>query len=459
MNHSWKESVKAWLKTGVETKPFHALAVSVGAFTLPVLAYFGHDLVRSELSPCESIFEQTAVSLSTKITFLKTEGEIQIGKQKLADLGERAQMTALNLKTCCTVLNEGKLDPEQFLQCKEKGRSYDTRIEELVALVRASVANKVTEKAAASNKSAPAIRLATAGITGSIKSVAVPKNLSKLIEKKVEAARETSKQFNLQIVQVRKEQAFNKLEVTAPKNVEIAGQESEPNNDVLNTNVIELGKWVTAAVNAPKDLDYYVFTTPKLHRDWMRIEIQNRSTTLEPKVQLYNDKKAAAGGAKNTTAGGDLTYSFVAGPNAKYYLRVSNHYGESRGVYLLRVSPSKAYDAHEPNQDILKAKKVSAGSEVKAAIMDKYDVDYYVFENSGKKGKVTVKLQNRSTSLHPKLNIYGGNKVHMGERHSGTRGADLEHSFEAQPNSKYFVAVSDHYREGAGDYTLTIVTP
>jgi len=258
---------------------------------------------------------------------------------------------------------------------------------------------------------------------------------------------------------VRKEQAFNRLEVAAPENIQISSQEREPNDDVLHTNVIELGKWVTAAVGAPKDADYYVFTAPDVHRDWMRIEIQNRSTTLEPKAQLYNGKKASVGEARNTTAGGDLTYSFVTAPNAKYYLRVSNYYGESRGAYLLRVSPVKAYDAFEPNQDILNARKISPGAEVKAGIMDKHDVDYYMFENTGKKGKLTVKLENRSASLHPKVNIYDGRKAQLSERHSSTGGANLEHSFDAEPGARYFVAVSDHYRDGAGEYTLTIAAP
>ena len=54
-------------------------------------------------------------------------GRLQIGREQLTDLDERAQMAALNLKTCCTVLDAGRLDPEQFLQCKGT-RAYAARL-------------------------------------------------------------------------------------------------------------------------------------------------------------------------------------------------------------------------------------------------------------------------------------------------------------------------------------------
>ena len=93
------------------------------------VAYFSYDYILVRTSPCDSIFRQTKLGLSTKISFLKTEGELKLGREPLTELTERAQMTALNLKTCCTVLEAGKVDPEQFLQCKAKARAYEARVD------------------------------------------------------------------------------------------------------------------------------------------------------------------------------------------------------------------------------------------------------------------------------------------------------------------------------------------
>ena len=128
-------------KTAVKRlwKLFLPLAGVTAALSVMAVLYFGYDLVKGNVSPCESIFQQATVGLSTKIKFLKAEGELKLGPEKVAELSERAQMTALDLKTCCTVLDAGRIDPEQFLSCKSKARSYDARIDDVVALIKASL--------------------------------------------------------------------------------------------------------------------------------------------------------------------------------------------------------------------------------------------------------------------------------------------------------------------------------
>ena len=95
--------------------------------------------MKGKISPCDAIFQQASVGLTAKIHLLKVEGEVQLGRDSVSELDERAQMTALDLKTCCTVLDAGRLDSEQFLQCKAKARTYDARIEDISALVHTAV--------------------------------------------------------------------------------------------------------------------------------------------------------------------------------------------------------------------------------------------------------------------------------------------------------------------------------
>ena len=93
-----------------------------------------------------------------------------------------------------------------------------------------------------------------------------------------------------------------------------------------------LGKWITGSIGAPKDADYFAFTTPETHRDRIRVELQNRSTTLEPRIELFDAEKTSRGELHKTTPGADIAYTFVASPATAYVARVSNYYGESKGV-------------------------------------------------------------------------------------------------------------------------------
>jgi len=423
--------------------PIGTMAAALGFIAI---IYLGYDLAKGSLAPCESIFQQTSVGLSTRISFLKTEGELQIGRDTLTELDDRAKMAALNLKTCCTVLDAGRLDPEQFLQCKDKARSYENHVEEIVALVHKVMEERTTTGSVSTTASAAASALPAAP----------PPSVVPEIKKEIEAARSVSREFNKQVVQVRKEQALERLEATPPQNIAIDAQEREPNDNALTTNSIQLGKWITGSIGAGKDADYYKFTTPDAHRDWIRVELQNRSTTLEPRIQLFDAEKTLLGSQHKTTSGADLNYSFVSLPGATYVVRVSNYYGENPGVYLLRVVASEAYDAHEPNEDVLHARKISAGKPVQGAIMDGGDADYFQIETDDTETMMKFDLSNRSTTLRPQLTLFDANKTQIGSNHNTTGGGNIGNAIKAQPNSIYYVRVRDYYGEAAGDYTLTV---
>jgi hypothetical protein len=153
----------------------------------------------------------------------------------------------------------------------------------------------------------------------------------------------------------KKEQALQSLQAAPPSHVALDATELEPNDDILHTNLIELGKLVRAANSTQKDSDLYTFTTPAIYRDWIRVEPQNLSTTLEFNLELFDATKNSLGSTHNTTPGGDLSYDFVAQPSSTFTVRVSNYYGQSTGVYLIRVAAEKAYDAYDPKYDILSA--------------------------------------------------------------------------------------------------------
>ena len=97
-----------------------------------VVAYLAYDLIKPGLSPCESIFQQTTLSLKSNIESIKSRGEVFIGQQKIQELTERAQMLGLNLKTCCILSNQRILSADEFLECKGKSEQYQGQIEKIV---------------------------------------------------------------------------------------------------------------------------------------------------------------------------------------------------------------------------------------------------------------------------------------------------------------------------------------
>lgn len=421
------------------------LAVS-GALLAMVLVYFAYDYTLVRTAPCEAIFRQTSIGLSTKISFLKAEGQVSIGQEQLIELGERAQMAALNLKTCCMVLDAGRLNPEQFLQCKEKARSYDTKLEEISELV---------ERASPDTRAGPSE--GERDVDGSSGTAEIPSSETKVrIAKSVEAARDISQNFNREIVEVRKAQALETLKLETPKERSVSAQESEPNNDGLNTNAIPLEEWIAASIGEPKDADLFAFKTPTNYRDWMVIEVDNRSTTLEPRLELFNADKASLGGHHSTTPGSNLDYRFVSDPATRYLVRISNYYGETTGAYLLRVRADKAYDELEPNDSLLQAHSILVDKQIEASIMDGKDHDFFRVEVPDGAVEMQVTLVNASTSLRPRIDIYGDDKAHLTHKYNTTPGADLTLPLALKQEKGFRVEISDYFGDAAGAYRLTV---
>jgi hypothetical protein len=405
-------------------KMFVPLAGITASLSLIAFLYLGYDIAKGSVSPCESIFQQASVGLSTKIKFLKAEGELKLGRDKLAELSERAQMAALSLKTCCIVLDAGRIDPEQFLTCKAKTRAYDNQVENVVAKVQA----------ASATSGAPAPALATA----------------------IETAIATSRDLNQSVVKISQEQQLQSLQTATAKKLSIDSTESEPNNDALNANVLTLAKSAKASIGIAKDVDVFTFTTPPDHRDWFRIELKNLSTTLEPNIELLDSEKTSVGSVRNTTAGGDVAYQFVAPPSTTYSFRVSSYYGAATGVYVVTATPEKAYDTFEPNETVLTATRMKETVPVKAKIMDKYDVDFFVVDAivAGER-KLKLSIANNSPTLHPAVQLFDASKTEITSTRNTTAGGDLVLEFKSTPGPVY-VRISDYYQTDAGNYTLTV---
>ena len=232
--------------------------------------------------------------------------------------------------------------------------------------------------------------------------------------------------------------------------------ELEPNNEILNPNVISLETWIKAAKADKKDRDYFRFTTPPVYRDIIQVSIENSSTTLKPGLRIFNSEKSDISDWQgNTTAGSNLKYTFSAGPNESFYVLISS-YHETSGIYKLRVMPLRAYDDYEPNDTILNAKPITIGKSINAGKMDQFDNDYYQFKTSSGAGTITVFIKNLSTTLKPGLRIFNSEKSDISDwQGKTTGGANLNYSFASKPDSVYYILVSS-YHNTSGNYALTV---
>jgi len=276
------------------------------------------------------------------------------------------------------------------------------------------------------------------------------------IAETVKAARSVSQEFNQEVVEVRKAQVLETLKLQAPKEVSISAQENEPNNDGLSTNAIPLEKWISASIGEAKDADVFAFETPAEYRDWIIIKLDNRSTTMEPRIELLSSDKASLGQRYSTTPGSNLEYRFVSEPETRYLVRISNYYGESTGGYLLEVRASKAYDKYEPNNGILSARLIPADTELEGAIMDGKDQDFFRIEAPEAAKTLQVKLVNASTTLRPRIDVFSDGKVQITHKYNTTAGADLTLPLSISPAKAFRVRVSDYYGDAGGGYRLTV---
>jgi hypothetical protein len=416
-------------------------------FAVLAIGFFAYDLLKPAVSPCETIFQQTTTSLGSKLEILKAKGEIFIGKEKIQDLTERAQITALNLKTCCVVLDAGAVNSDQFLQCQGSARGYEQQIE--AAAAQAGEANAAQQQGQTD--------LVDAKVRAINDSLTAAQQQSQLLQQTLVQLVQPS---STPLVQPGSTPLL--APSSTPAAVPAAGQqaqatpggESEPNNDPQHATPIAVDAWIDAAIADANDDDYFKVTSAAGNRDIYRVEVENRSTTWAPALRVLDAQKSPVTSASNSNQGADLALSFSGDAGADYYVAVGR-YGNSAGEYRLRVAARHAFDRYEPNDTIIQATPIGVGAPVAAGIMDADDFDYYRVTAPAGIAKMHVLLDNRSTTLAPSMTLYDGRKSKFYYAYDGTQGANLDLDQAVKPSADYYVLV-DKYGNSAGEYALTV---
>ncbi len=197
--------------------------------------------------------------------------------------------------------------------------------------------------------------------------------------------------------------------------------------------------------------NFYKFDVALKQRDLGIVREQNKSTTLKPDFKLFNADRAQGAESYDGTPGASVERMIALEPGQSFYVEVLN-YG-SLGKYTLSVTPQKAFDSHEPNDDVLSATPIAIGTPIDASIMDDKDSDWYRISGATQK-TVHVTFDNQSTTLKPDVKMFSASKSGIGEKYDGTPGANLDFSFDVEPGKDFYLQVLPY--GSTGKYKLTV---
>lgn len=231
--------------------------------------------------------------------------------------------------------------------------------------------------------------------------------------------------------------------------------EVEPNDRLETANILIAGHPVAVDIQDSPDQDYFRFTTPPAPRDLLEISLVNRSTTLAPRLRIYDDEGLLLPlGKEENKPGESLSVIVGPAPDTTLYLQVAG-VNDTVGAYTLAVKALKSFDRYEPNDDIFNARKIALGERIDANIMDSGDTDFYSFE-SPRNGTVSIEIENHSDTLVPALTTFTSDMRTSGFGPDADRpGGSLHHTMQVQHGLTYYLQV---WSQGgtSGDYSLII---
>jgi Tetratricopeptide repeat len=112
----------------------------------------------------------------------------------------------------------------------------------------------------------------------------------------------------------------------------------EPNNDIFHAAPISIGQTVEGNIMVGDEADFYQVKSDKAAN--LVVWLDNRSTSLQPEIEVYDANRSKIGGSSNRNPAGNASYSFAAQPNSLYYVKVRTaDYTSSSGAYGLSVRP------------------------------------------------------------------------------------------------------------------------
>lgn len=245
-----------------------------------------------------------------------------------------------------------------------------------------------------------------------------------------------------------------------------ANDDFAPNHTIETAaNSLEYNTSYNGVIVSMYENDYYKFTnpTPGVWNSYT-FTLTNVSDDLYGKIHIYGSDKQELGTKGTSTAGADLTYTFIS-KDDEFYVRVSGWDGyvnnnKSSGSYTF-TSVCNGNDDNEPDDTFEDAREITSfPTSVTGTILidaaNNNDGDYEFFKVTiydGKKVEWEVSPEASNTELH--FNVYDTNKTLLGNV-DGNRGQTITGSMSNTSGSEsYFYIKLGAFVGDNGNYTIS----
>ena len=259
--------------------------------------------------PCDGIFQQTAPKVEANLKIIENEGAFAVSRAQIQKLSESAQKVGLHLKTCCTVLDGGKLDSTQFQQCIDNASGYEKHL--------GRVAQQVKETIKAKNSGATEIVEAKKS------------DINQAIETATSNAESfVTEQVTPPPLPLPKSKGSDEEDKEA--------KEKESNDQIREANEIQLGTRIQGTLDSREDRDYFKFRTSDREPSQTRIILRKLMTGgFYARIDVYDQVENRV--TKGRESGNDaISITFESIPNSDYYILVTVFTGDP-GPYELEV--------------------------------------------------------------------------------------------------------------------------
>jgi hypothetical protein len=236
-----------------------------------------------------------------------------------------------------------------------------------------------------------------------------------------------------------------------PRDVPAPTLAAGANSTMATARPLALGVAEPGEIFTTDDTRFYLVGNTLKIRDLALVRFENESTTLRPWFKVFNAAKSEIAQAYDGSPGATVEHVLTLDPGKTIYLQVLS--SQSVGKYKISVTPQRAYDGHEPNEDLLTPRAAKVGEDISGGIMDKADHDWFRF-SGGTGTLVKVTLENLSTTLTPYVKVYNGNKSQVAERFDGTPGANLSFEADLRQPGDFYVEVAPY--ASTGNYRLRL---
>jgi hypothetical protein len=376
-------------------------------------AYLAFGRLARPLGPCEGPVRDASERIQTSLAAIEHDAGAALDAGRMDRLGENARSATTGFRTCCLVLQAGTVDPEQFGRCRALAESVAAGLD----------------------------GVATAATHGSAEAAAQEATLVAI------AATDTAARALDEEVQL-----LTGIRPTSSAATSVGASEHEPNDTFASAVLLPLGRTVGGAISGVVDRDFFRFHGDPGVRDRARLALHNRSMTLAPQIILFDARKTRIRERYEVTPGADLDLEFTLEPDQDEYVEVLR-FGRDGGDYELTVTRTHAADVFEPNDDAFTATPLGLGAPCTASVLDEHDADWYrVSTTDG--APLTVRLENRSTTLAPRLRVFDHNRAELSEHHSVSAGASLDLVVAGGPAETYYLEVAAF--SGGGSYELGV---